>query len=159
MIQFEESGPEITPAHISEAEQALGAELPSDYKSFVLKNNGGVPIEMAVDFETPNKLNKPGDYCDRFFDVSDKAPYGIVYSARKQKSVLPDGVIRIGASPAGDYYLLSLRPDSYGSVFYKDHNVEDQRPFDAAGDLPESMIKLSDSFAGFLAMLYDPDDE
>lgn len=160
MIEFEETGPEITEQHIGDVEQALGMALPDDYKSFVLKNNGGIPIEMAIDFATPNQLNKTGDYCDRFFDVSDKPPYGIVYSAKAERNVLPDGVIRFGASPAGNYYLLSLRDDSFGTVLYKDHNIEDQRSFDLGnGQLPESMIKLSDSFSGFLDMLYDPDAE
>ena len=114
-------------------------------------------MERAVDFDAP-KLNKRGDYCERLYAVSDSIDYGIEPNLRNHGDQLPEGFIYIGASPAGNYFLLSLRDDSYGEVYYKDHEYADVTSFDpAAAHIPESMLKIADTFSDFTAQLYDPD--
>lgn len=58
---------------------------------------------------------------------------------------------------SSNFFLLSLRDDSFGSIYYKDHEQEDFSDFDV-DDLPESIIKVSDSFHDFLSRLYEVED-
>jgi cell wall assembly regulator SMI1 len=148
---------ETTEAELLALEKLLNAKLPPSYRAFLLKTNGGEPLECGIDFAAP-KLKRKGDTVSYFFEVSDDPTYGIAPMMEDFGSDIPPGMIFIGNSPGGNYFLLSLRPGSYGQVFYKDHDFEDKTPFDEAkGLLPESIVKIADSFEEFQARLYDPD--
>jgi hypothetical protein len=140
-------------------EEKLAAKLPSAYREFLLRSNGGRPVECCIDFDAP-KLRCEGDTVNFFFEISEGSTYDIEHMMESFGSHIPQGMIFIGTSPGGNYFLLSLRPHSYGQVFYKDHDFEDFLEFDEAiNQLPESIVKIAATFDEFLERLYDPDSE
>lgn len=144
--------------NIEEAETKLHLNLPNVYKTFLLKYNGGSPEECAIDFDG-NKLKIKGDDIKYFFSLGGKKTNDIVFKSLSNDFSIPDGLIFLANTHLSNFFLLSLRNDSYGEVFYKDHEVEDTLPFTPTKKiLPESIVKVSDSFDEFIANLYDPDE-
>ncbi len=148
----------LTAKDIKEAEAKLNLIFPTSYKNFLLKFNGGSPEECAVDFDG-NKLKIQGDDIKCFFNIGGKKTYDVVHKSLSKDFILPDGVIFIASTHTSNFFLLSLRSDSYGEIFYKDHEFEDTSPFiPKESVLPESIVKVANSFEEFIASLYDPDE-
>jgi SMI1 / KNR4 family (SUKH-1) len=154
-LQIDEWYPKTSEAEIRLLEAKLGAKLPTAYRDFMLKHNGGSPRETQIDFVAP-KLRLNGGTLNNFFCIG--GPNGIEAELTTRGDLIPSGMIFIGRSPGGDYFLMSLRPQSYGQVFYKDHEFEDHTEFDEqTGAMPESTVKIADSFEDFVAKLFDGD--
>lgn len=157
-LELENCGPEINFLDIEKFEANLSIRLPHTYKNFLCLNNGGEPIQCAVDFKE-NIIASNGDYIASFYELTQDVTYGLEPNMKHHGEKLPKGLIYIANSPAGNFYLLSTREDSYGQIFYKDHEFEDQTPFDPINNqLPESIVKIADDFDEFIAKLYDPDE-
>jgi SMI1 / KNR4 family (SUKH-1) len=157
LTSIEPTAAAITEIELSALEKQLNAKLPQSYRTFLLKTNGGEPRECGIDFSAP-KLRRKGDTVNYFFEVSDDPTYGIAPMRQEFGSDIPLGLVGIGISPGGNYFFISLRPKSYGQIFYKDHDFEDSTEFDeVTNQLPESIVKIADSFDEFQASLYDPD--
>lgn len=155
--EMEHNGPKITKNSIVNLESSLKKQLPNEYKAFLLEYNGGEPIQRAIDFDA-QELRINGDYIATFYEVSDDITYGILPNIENHAGLIPQDMIFIAISPEGNYFLLSLREDSYGEVFYKDHEIEDKTTLNInSGILPESMIRIAGNFKSFISMLYDPD--
>jgi SMI1 / KNR4 family (SUKH-1) len=149
--------PPACEAAVAALEKHWGLKLPASYRAFLMRTNGGQPKECLIDFDAP-KLRLQGGTLNHFFALAEDDSEGLAHMLKDFGDGIPRGMIFIGASPGGDYFLLSLRPQSYGQVFYKDHDFEDFTETDeAAGTLPESTVKIADSFDDFMARLYDPD--
>lgn len=156
--EMEVSGLGVGLQGIESLELKLSLKFPHSYKDFLLKFNGGEPVERAIDFDG-SKISQVGDYIASFYEVSEDVSYGILKNYVNHGDTIPSGMIFIADSPAGNLFLLSLRNDSYGEVYYKDHEIEDESDFlPELGILPESMVKIADSFDIFTSMLYDPDE-
>lgn len=144
-------------ADIAALEKVLGAPLPPSYRAFLLKTNGGEPVEQSIDFDAPS-LRRKGDTIAYLYEVSDDPTYGLVPNMRDFGDLIPKGFVFIAISPAGNYFVMSLRPQSYGHIYYKDHEFEDTKSFDeTTGAVPESMVKVADSFEAFQQRLYNID--
>lgn len=143
---------------ILKAEKSLNLKFPNSYKEFLLKYNGGTPDECAIDFDAA-KLKVQGEDIKYFYSIGGKKTNDVVHKSLSKDYTLPDGVIFLANTHSSNFFLLSLRDDSYGQLFYKDHEFEDTIPFEPNKNiLPESMVKVADSFDEFISMLYDPDD-
>ncbi|WP_426370187.1 SMI1/KNR4 family protein [Pseudocolwellia sp. HL-MZ7] len=157
IIEMESIGPKINSDDIKDLELKLNLKFPESYKRFLLECNGGEPVERAINFKIKGNSFE-GDYIASFYEVSDDTSYGINKNMENHGLNIPDKLIYIASTPAGNYFLLSLQEDSYGNVFYKNHEVEDHLPFAPANNiLPESIIKIANTFDEFLSFLYDPD--
>ena len=140
-------------------ESYLNVKVPQDYKAFLLRFNGGIPEESCIDFNG-EKLNIPGEDIKFFFNIGKKVTNTLKHKMDSIGDNLPAKIIYIANTHGGNFFLLSLRDDSYGSVYYKDHEYEDTLDFDPLNNLfPESIVKVADNFDEFLSRLYDPDDE
>lgn len=143
---------------IRSLENSLNAALPESFVNFLLLYNGGRPKERAINFDSA-KVGNGGDYIKRFYEISDNAAQDIAHKIKSIGDSIPTGCIFIASTPGGNYYLLSLRNDSFGKIYYKDHEYEDHTAFDPKnGLLPESIVFVSESFDDFIARLYDPDE-
>lgn len=152
------TGDKLNSRDLEGAENELGYALPKAYKDFLLKYNGGVPVESYIDFEA-EKLKLPGDEVKKFYGLGVKPVNDIVHKMKEIGYNLPKGFIFIANTHGGNFFLLSLRDDSFGQVFYKDHEFEDKSPFDPSNNiLPESIVKISNSFDDFLVRLYEDDE-
>lgn len=151
-------GDQLNGSDILNLETELTYSLPNSYKDFLLNTNGGVPVESYIDFNE-NNLKVPGDEIKRFYGVGGKASTDLLHKMESIGDNLPKGMIFIANTHGGNFFLISLREDSYGEVFYKDHEYEDKLPFDKKNNpLPESMVLVAENFSNFLGGLYNPDE-
>lgn len=150
MVTVNKKGDPISDEYLSEIQQIANASLPDSYIKFLKENNGGRPEEKMIDFDG-GKLRIKGAEINFFFGQRKILSTDLLHNANARKNIFPDGLIGIANTAGGNYFLLSLRPESYGQVFYKDHDFEHSIP------LPESIIKVANSFEEFLNRLYDPD--
>lgn len=152
------TGHKLSQKDLERVENELGYALPEPYRKFLLKHNGGEPTESYIDFKA-EKLKLPGDAVNVFYGLGVKPCDDIIHKMKVIGYQLPEGLIFVADTPGGNYFLLSLRDDSYGEVFYKDHEFEDNSSFDPNNKiLPESIVKVSNNFDDFLACLYDGDE-
>ncbi len=152
------TGIQVTEIDLSGVEKQLGYSLPLSYREFLLKYNGGVPDESCIDFDG-EKLKIQGDEIKRLYSIGGKPTDDLIHKINTIGYTLPEGIIFIANSHGGNFFLLSLRQDSYEEVFYKDHECEDKTPFDPErGFFPESIVKVADGFDDFISRLYESDD-
>ncbi|WP_447895920.1 SMI1/KNR4 family protein [Vreelandella sp. GE22] len=152
------TGKGLASEDLVKAESQLGYILPEAYKSFLLKYNGGFPLESYIDFEA-EKLKLPGDEIKKFYGLNVKPANDIIHKLKEIGNNIPPGLIFIANTHGGNFFLLSLRNDSYGEVFYKDHEFEDKTRFNPNNSiLPESIVKVSNAFSYFLDALYEGDE-
>ncbi len=148
-----DTGKKLNLGDLKDAESELGYIFPEPYKKFLLKYNGGEPRESYIDFNA-KKLKISGDAINVFYGLGVMPCDDVIH-----KMVLPEGLVFLADTPGGNYFLISLRRDSYGEVFYKDHEFEDSSPFDPSNNImPESIVKVSDNFDDFLSYLYENDE-
>lgn len=106
-------------------ESNVGFQLPQDYREFLLRSNGGEPVNPVFRF-----LASDGPYTDSavryFFSISDKLTFSLahkygIYSGagRIAKEMLP-----IAADSGGNLVLLALAGPDAGKVFFWDHEIE-----------------------------------
>ncbi len=157
-LDMEQSSKNISKDDISELESKTNLNLPDEFKSFLLKYNGGSPVECGIDFET-DKNGRNYMEVGYFYGINRK-PDILVYYNEILAHRIPKGVLSIASTNSNGFILLSTLEKTYGNVYFKDHEVEDSFEFNDSNDtLPGSMTLLANSFSDFLEKLYDPDDE
>lgn len=154
--EINDIGPKLKEDDLISLEDKLGKKLPNDFQNFLLTYNGGSPVECEFDFDQ-NKSGLSGGIVNYFFGLKRKSD--ILNKLENLPHVVPKEMIPIGESPGGNLFLLSIYPNTYGNVFYKNHEIEDSFEFnDSNKNLPESMLLVANSFSDFLEKLYDPDE-
>ena len=127
-------------------EQRFGARLPDDYVAFLLQHNGGRAAASAFEFS-----NEDGEAIrsrvDWFFGAGDDESYGLSANIDDYDERIPAGFCPVGSDPFGNVILLCLRPEGYGSIWFWDHENEQEEP-----DL-SNMSRVAGSFSEFLAAL------
>ena len=141
---------ELTPEQLVEFEQRYRLKLPEDYRSFLLEFNGGRPKPEIIDFI------QNGD------DQSDIVNYlgGIhngEYWARLEwqidslKDRVPKGFIPIGDDPGGNAYLIGIDGETFGKIYFWDH--ENEAALEEKEPSFENMSLIASSFTEFLNKL------
>ena len=101
-------------------EKEIGHSLPLTYASFLLKNNGGKPTKDC--FRTKNQEYETD--VQFFFGLnSDKIIYDLKENYNMLKSRIPSNTLAVAIDSIGGFILLNLES---GSIFYFDHEVEEQ---------------------------------
>ncbi len=123
----------VSDKQIIDLEKAIGLLLPDDYKSFLLKNNGGRPVPN--NFRTSN-----GEYESdiQFFFGLTQGNYGIEDNYILLRERLLDEEIAIAVDSGGNYILLDL---STSKVYFFDHEIEER-------------FLIADNFKGFIDSLF-----
>lgn len=156
---MEDSGIKISEDDVLKIEKKLNANLPHSYKKFLMSYNGGKPIESNIDFDG-SKIKISGDSIKRFFGISEKPSNDLLHKMESIGDYIPEKTFFIANTHSGNFFILSLREDSYGKIYYKDHEVEDKTEFDPSNNKqPESLVFVADSFDDFISRLYDPDTD
>ena len=128
-------------------EKRLGFKLPSQYREFLLKNNGGTPRPDTVPYE-----GEYFDYVALFYAIRNNAYSNDLFrNIEEYKKYILSHYLPIAESPGGDVYCISLKSEDYGSIYYWDHEEAnyDGDPWE------ENMIKLANSLTDFLESLYE----
>jgi cell wall assembly regulator SMI1 len=126
-------------------EEELGVSLPSDYQSFLLEHNGGIP--------SPENFVVPGLGDERtvetFFGLHDgPSRVSLRHHMREWKQLLPD-CLPIGYEQGGNPICLRLRGENQGEV-----NLWDIYADEMTGETdPVTFYRLGRSFREFLEKL------
>lgn len=114
----------LTEDSIRSIERKLSCELPDDYRRFLLEHNGGFPVPDCVRFTEAGRQTASDVFC--FFAISDKPAWASVewhldtYSGRLPKNTVP-----IARDSCGNLWLLGMRGENPGSVYFWDHGSYD----------------------------------
>ena len=131
---------------IVEFESRFDLQLPSIYRDFLLKNNGGFPSRNELTYWDDGKLK--GALIDYFFGLNAKDNnYNLQVNWLFMKSRIPAGMLPIASDIGGNLILLSLRTSDYGEVFFWDHEQESD------DENENNIFKSSDSFEQFVSNL------
>lgn len=134
----------IDVAEVSKLEDALGTHLPGDYRDFLSKYNGGYPEPNVSQTGPPGVVG-----VHVFYGILDGERVGedLLYQRNLLVDRVPANILPIGADDFGNKICLSLRPESYGSIFFWDHELEADEGEPATF---ENMIRVGGSFYDFL---------
>lgn len=118
-------------------EWRIGQRLPQDYRSYLLEQDGG---RLTNNNETLNTVYGVGD-------VPDWA--GIWFALDTWDDAVP-GLLPVAYDSFGNQYCISLRGEDEGSVWFVDHEAEE----DSHGTVtPIEVTRKSASWSEFLASL------
>jgi hypothetical protein len=149
-MKLERSGPKLNAADINDFERLLGAKLPADYRSFLLKHNGGKPHPANFEQTVSNQV-RIVNCVQRFYPLL-RAPDGKQSDLREEwheaRRELKPGWLPIASDSAGEAICVRLEDPDYGAVHVTDGYVE------YLGHKP-NMRRLADSFKGFIDTLFD----
>ncbi len=134
-------------SEIERVEQLAGARLPSEYRNFLLRHNGGYPDPDGFLF----KDLSDGSSVDRFLSIgsgehSNLEKYLITYQGRFPVDFLP-----IAHDPGGNLVLIGTSGGHSGKIYFWDHEYE------ADGSEPDmsNMHLVAQSFSEFLNGLFE----
>jgi hypothetical protein len=132
-----------SPEVITSLEKHIGKALPSDYKDFIVKYNGGYP-------QQPNSVIDNKNVSVRyFFGLNVNNNYDLGHILNLYKDVIPLNSIPIAEDNSGNLIVLSLDTSSYGEIFFWDH--EDIKLTTIARsftDFIDSLVVLTDEDIG-----------
>lgn len=150
-LKFRNSFPPTTENAVLDFETTIGHRLPNDYRTFLLKDNGGEQPEpdcfrvetgeitaLAVLFP----IGVPNDF------------YDLAGHFKSKQDDLPKHVIPIGLDIGGNTICLAIAGDANGTVLFWDHEVE----ADQDNDEWENLYFCARNFTEFLDCLYDNGD-
>lgn len=133
----------ISLENIKQFEHEYNVMLPKQYVDFLLKYNGGYPIESNFkisDDEGESLVNK-------FYGIGDmKSNLAKVFEILEGE--IPEGFISIADDPGGNEILLGVGGKYQEKVYFWIHDIE---PEDEMGN----MFILADSFSEFFNNLYE----
>lgn len=142
-------GPKATEADLAELEKDLDASLPSDYRAFLLKTNGGKLPHNRFDY-TNFEGEAVFSYVDVFLSVKhsdlERNIFTVSESYHNDERV-PVSVIPIAKDTNGSLVCLSISYETPGSIWFWDTELEDAL-FDE-----ENLNPLAANFTAFLAGL------
>jgi hypothetical protein len=136
-------------ARLAAFEARLGAELPADYRQFLLVHNGGdfVPDEIVL----PGQA-EPFATMGQLFGLFD-GPFSLEAVCENVEDVIPAEVVAFAEDVGGNLLCIGIRGAHRGKVYFWDHN----------GSLPgedepcwSGMTLLAPSFAEFVSALGGP---
>jgi hypothetical protein len=125
-LEIRESKRPVSEIEIERIERRWGFIFPEEYKSFLLKHNGGFPpILNMFKFED-------GDYGDSLVDWflaiydgkhDNFEHYYEVYKVKEQR--LLENLVAIAHDPGGNLICLSVVGEDRGAVYFWDHEKEE----------------------------------
>jgi|SRR3990170_2098806 len=139
-IAWEDCRGELGDPEVRKVEQALGVSFPEDYRACVKKCHGGRPRDNNFSFVDP-ALGRMESSLAILLSFSDDDVENIVETHRRLLPFLPHGVIPFADDGGGDFVCFQYAGQSQPSVVYWHHGER-------------SVVPLSESFSGFLGMLY-----
>jgi len=145
MLEIQSNNPKLTIEEIEKFEQNNAITLPSEYKSFLLKYNGGYPMQSNFyihgsngDFESIlnifygigdmyDNLQKNIDFLDELFEV---------------------GFIPIADDPGGNQICICISEKNFGEIRFWEHELGNENELD-------NLLFVSKSFSVFIDSLFD----
>lgn len=102
---------------LSDFEVENNIELPKDYRGFLLEFNGVEP--------TPNGNRSPSTVVTYILGMHNGGYYASLYKHIDMfKNRLPVSTFPIATDAFGNLFIMSVHPESYGHVYFGDHEGE-----------------------------------
>lgn len=139
----------ISAERLGEFEAKYSLKLPDDYRTFLLDHNGGKP--------KPNINKNPETDIQWIYGIH-HAEYwaSLEEHIATYENRIPSKTVPIANDSLGNLFLLSLREETYGEIWFWDHENES----DTSGKEYYDNIEVSaSSFKDFLTNLYEWIDE
>lgn len=148
IMEFEYSFAPTTMEQIAAFENKYKLLLPTNYKSFLLDNNGGKTVKRR--FDTTDETITSSIML--FLPLSQEEEQSLEQYHVKYNlgGIVPSNLLPIGIDPAESLICISLHEEDVGSVYLCDMNY-----YHEDNELKNEHIKLiAKSFHGFLTSLY-----
>jgi hypothetical protein len=143
----------IDASDLAHFEASLGFQLPPDYRAFLLSYNGGTvePNTFSI------RSGDSGSGVRAFFGLFEEArPGDLRYENSLMKARVAEGVMIIGSADGGNFVCVSLRQDTFGQIYFWDHEFEEDEGTVASFS---NLFLIGASFREFLQKLspFNPD--
>lgn len=142
-----EAGPPLTEIQIDRLERHLGMSLPKNYRSFLLRYNGGRPDPAFVPIRDFDR--SPFGAIHFFFGVSRTVQSNnLDWNLRTYRGRMPSELLPIAGDELGNGICLAVAGTNAGCVYFWDHDDEHSPP--TYGNL----YLIASSFEEFLDSIY-----
>ena len=151
-LEFEDSGVGISEKNLASMEDKLDARIPSEYREFLMKVNGGVPDK--VDFTLPNNesvwlvqllsIDRFGFGTEGFSEDDDCS---LAFHNSQFNRFIPEHYLIIGIVVRDDFLVLDLVTGEVGFVEWNAVSEFAEKPDESV------IIPLADSLSKFLGSL------
>ncbi|MEJ2664941.1 MAG: SMI1/KNR4 family protein [Spirochaetia bacterium] len=138
-VKLIKKGKPITLEQLQSIEQLLGGKLPSDFKNFLMENNGGEP--EINEFDIPDL--KSGSGVSQFLSADE-----IINKKESMKERFVDEAWPIAQAEGGNYICLVTGKKS--GIYYWEHESEAEEGRPANFD---NLFKVADTFSHFFDAL------
>ena len=125
------SGLKLNEEKLQMFENELKVKLPVDYKEFMLAHNGGMPEDDLM-FNYHNSVNnkESRSLIQMFYIIYEEENYeiynlkNICFTLWNDKALTKD-YLAIAEDPAGNYVCISLNAETYGNIYFCNHEYEE----------------------------------
>jgi len=133
---------------LSDFEKKHSLSLPDDYKNFLLEHNGGAPV--------PSANRTPETIVQWIYGIHQGEDWAsLEWHIEILDKRIPSKTLPIANDAGGNKFLLSLRPDTYGEIWFWDHENEAE---DNAEEYFDNISKSANSLSDFINNLYEYKD-
>lgn len=165
-LVFRRSRQAITEEDLNNAEKKIAKKFPNEYRSFLIKHNGGRPQDDLSGFEIEWN-DESADECWSYdfgivdflnfisFDEKNSESVNFFRCYRNYKRRIPKNTIPIGYDPGGNLILIGVGEENQGKIFFWLLEAERQ-----SSDEPEYLNVgfVANSFNEFMDSLFDPEE-
>ena len=140
--------PRLTEDSLQAIERKYACQLPKDYREFLLSNNGAYPTPDCAVFEEAGRETASDVFC-LFAIGEERASLCLEWHQETFSKRLPENSLPIGRDSSGNLWLIGLRGESAGAIFFWDHGS-----FDTFDETKlENWPKVAQSFSDFVSDL------
>jgi len=145
------AGKAVTELDIRRLEKKISIDFPLDYRSFLLRNNGGRPVKKYFKIHIKSAL-VTGKILD-FFGIDDPVEScSIEWNYNVYKGRIPSGFFPIGCEDGGNIICMQYTQPEPGAVYYWNHDLEGGLV--GAGN-PQKISGAFDEFLENLTSVYE----
>ncbi|HVV34423.1 MAG TPA: SMI1/KNR4 family protein [Vitreimonas sp.] len=140
---FANTYPKLSEVDLDAVEQRLGVALPDDLRDIYLQFNGGRPLRNV--FRSASEEYDIQQFLAMKYADDNSSFEGTYEDLAKGNQFFPKGMIPFAVDDAGDYFLYSTRPESFGSIWFNQS--------DYINDPNRFLVRLAESLNAFLSAL------
>lgn len=150
-VRFLESSGGTSETNIHELERELKKKLPSDYRNFLLRYNGGLPQPNTFSY-TGRGGRRRSEGVRWLFGLNLSQFRDSYYYRGMYLDRIPTNCLAIGSVEGSNLILISFDGDDRGTVYFWDHDEEMEE-----GEAPtyDNLFFITKSFDEFLDSLHD----
>lgn len=149
-MDFREQYPTPDPVALAELEEHVGP-LPDDYRAWLMSTGGGQPeddLKLGTDDLDVDERTHP--VVTIFFGLGVDDAVDLAWNAQTYAGRMPDGLLPVATSDAGDLVCVQVTGEAPGSVWSWAHEEEAPREAQPSWD---NLTRVADGFAPFVEEL------